>query len=102
MSQATVRNLLDREDVIEMQRRAVSRSLQCAANKAASVLISQLDDPNAWVAQNAARTIIQMFENTRKADDASVTVNFLAMPMPAMPKKEVLEPPVASSDAEVT
>lgn len=56
-----------------------------AAPMAQQVLIRQLSDGNPWVAQSAAREVLRQAQTASGAAAATVTVQFEAMPVPAMP-----------------
>lgn len=47
--------------------------------KAARLLVKQLDDENQWIAQNAARTILQWNAQEQEKEDQSITVTFDGM-----------------------
>lgn len=82
---ATVKGWLQRDDVIALINEAVGRAAQLAAPQAQQVLIKQLSDGNAWVAQSAAREVLRQAAQAAGTAAATVTVQFGAMPPPAVP-----------------
>lgn len=82
---ATVKGWLQRDDVIALINEAVGRAAQLAAPQAQQVLIKQLSDGNAWVAQSAAREVLRQAAQAAGTAAATVTVQFGAMPMPGVP-----------------
>lgn len=82
-----VRYLMKREDVQKMLNENIAESMRSVAGRAAKVLSNQLDDPNPWVAQQAARTILQ-YVGELDHKDAAVIVNFGNMPAPGLPEAE--------------
>lgn len=96
MSPAAITQLMKREDVKAMQREMMYEALRGSSIKAAKILVKQLDDPNPWVAQQAARTVLQFNADMDKQQESKLVVNFVSMPTPAMP-----EPEPIPSEAEV-
>lgn len=87
MSKERLRKLMRRPDVKVYIDDWTEETLRSASVRAAKVLADQLDNPNAWVAQNAARTILQFMRDQNKTDELNVTVTFTGgMPDPGMPK----------------
>lgn len=58
--------------------------LEDGYGKAINKIITQIDSDNDWVAQNAARTIIQTV-NSRREEEKAPQVIFQFMDTPAMP-----------------
>lgn len=95
MTTERLRKLMRRPDVKVYIDDWTEETLRAASVKAANVLINQLDNPNAWVAQNAARAILQFMHDQTKTDELNVTVTFTGgMPDPGMPAPRVAEPVV--------
>lgn len=85
VDRSTVGRWLKREDVRDLRTRALQEVISAMVPKAYAVLSAQLNDSNAWVAQGAAREIIRIFAQQQGQSDASVVVNFGAMPPPGAP-----------------
>lgn len=92
MSLGSVNRLLNREDVIEYRaalvKKILATRLSDAMVKSANVLIGQLEHDNPWIAQNAARTLLQLGTNMDGKADMTMIVNFGSMPEPALPDAE--------------
>ena len=86
-----LRNLIRRDDVRAIQLEAVNKYLESAAGKAAKVLIKQMDHENPWIAQQAARTVLQHIETISRNQESTVNVNFINIPLPSMPVPETVE-----------
>lgn len=80
-----VKGWLRRDDVIALINDAVAQAAQLAAPYAQQVLIRQLDDGNPWVAQSAAREVLRQAQMAASTAEATVTVQFGAMPAPGLP-----------------
>lgn len=86
MSKERLRKLMKRRDVKVYIDGWTEEMLRTASVKASKVLIDQLDSSNQWVAQNAARTILQFMRDQNKTDELNITVTFTGgMPTPGMP-----------------
>lgn len=68
----------------ELQSAAWDR-VRASLPRAVSVLCSQVDGDNEWIAQNAARTIVDLASKAQAVADSSPTISFGSMPPPGMP-----------------
>lgn len=68
----------------ELQGAAWDR-VRASLPRAVSVICSQLEGDNEWIAQNAARTVFDLASKAQQQADASPTITFGAMPAPGMP-----------------
>lgn len=97
----TVNRLLNREDVVEyratLTKKTIATKLSDVMLKSINVLTKQLDSDNAWVAQNAARTLLQLGLGMESKADATLIVNFGSMPEPALPDSEEETLPASGS-----
>lgn len=91
MSSMTIAKIINRDDVVRMRWDAAKRIMAGATIKATNLLIKQLDNENPWIAQNAARTVLQFAEQIDKHQETQLVVNFVSMPTPAMPSPEPIE-----------
>ena len=85
ISDRTLAAWLQRDDFLAVVNEATGRMAMAAAPMAQQVLIRQLADSNPWVAQSAAREVLRQAQTASGAAAATVTVQFEAMPVPAMP-----------------
>ena len=74
----------------ELQGAAWDR-IRASLPRAASVICSQLECDNEWIAQNAARTLVDLASKAQQQADASPTITFGTMPAPAVPPTHIEE-----------
>ena len=67
---------------------ASSIYIRSAVPAAQSVLVKQLNDPNGWLAQAAAREVLHQAQLAQGAAAATVAVQFVGMPEPGMPTQD--------------
>lgn len=98
VNRGTVHVLKNRDDATQLLQKHVNNIFSAHVAKAANKLVEQLDDPNPWVAQQAARTILEYYNKGNEKADKSVVVLFDNMPAPpvALP-----DPSVVEGDGEV-
>lgn len=82
---STVSRWLQREDMRAIRAAELNEVVAAMAPKAYAVLNKQLDDPNPWVAQGAARELIRLYGIQQGQSDSNVVVSFAAMPKPGAP-----------------
>ncbi len=86
VAKSTVHVILHGDDAKAEQKRIGDDMLRKAYVKAVKVMNEQLDDPNPWVRQNAARSIIQSVQQQEAAKDNTINVTFAGMAAPALPE----------------
>lgn len=59
--------------------------VQAALPRAVSVVMGQIDSDNEWIAQNAARSIIDLAQRAAQQVDSAPVVTFGSMPAPGIP-----------------
>ena len=82
---SAVTRWLQRDDVRALRSAELNNVVAAMAPKAYAVLNKQLDDPNPWVAQGAARELIRLYGIQQGQSDANVVVTFGSMPKPGAP-----------------
>lgn len=85
---STITNLFKREDVRDARRQMIEDMLDEGYGKAIHKIIEQIDSDNDWVAQNAARVIIQTV-NSKREEEKAPQVVFQFMDSPSMPEESI-------------
>lgn len=100
MTPYKLNKLMKRADVKVYIDSWTEETLRTASVKAAKVLTDQLDSSNQWVAQNAARTILQFMRDQNRTDELNVTVTFTGgMPDPGMPVAHITDGAIETEGA---
>ena len=85
VNKSTVGRWLVREDMRAIRAAKLQELVAAMAPRAYAVLHAQLDDPNPWVAQGAARELIRLYNLQQGVSDSNVVVTFGGMPQPGAP-----------------
>lgn len=85
VNRSTVSRWFNREDMKAMRNAALTEVVAGMIPRAYAVLNAQLNHPNPWVAQGAARELIRLFNLQQGASDTNVVVTFGSMPKPGAP-----------------
>lgn len=85
VDRSTVSRWFNREDVKTLRTAALAEVVNTMIPRAYAVLHDQLNHANPWVAQNAARELIRLYNVQQGAADANVAVIFGSMPKPGAP-----------------
>lgn len=97
IGKSTLSKWFKRTDMKELRSASMGEYVGRIAPRAYRTLEAQLDSPNPWVAQGAAREIIRLFNQINGAGDQSVIVSFAALPSVGAPKSaELIEGEVVS------
>lgn len=85
VNRSTVARWFHRDDMKNIRSAALSEVVGMMVPRAYAVLQAQLDHPNPWVAQGAARELIRLHTQMQGAEDANVVVMFGNMKQPGAP-----------------
>lgn len=76
------------EDIRKCYQTIISAEMVCCVSRAVSRLSKQIDDSNAWVAQNAAREILTRYGASVIGTDDASTVRIVLDNMPELGEPE--------------
>lgn len=88
LTEQKLRGLLRRPDVKQYIDDYTDDYLRTSAGKAAKLLRDQLDNENPWIAQNAARAILNFVRDQKDKEEFNINVVF-NMPTPGMPQPTI-------------
>ena len=77
-----------RDDFVALVNEASQRYIMGAVPAAQALLVSQIGDPNGWLAQAAAREVLHQAQIAQGVAAATVAVQFVGMPEPGMPTQD--------------
>lgn len=88
--------VLELDAAKKMMREQANAVIRAAKKRAAKRLAEQIDSEDKWIAQNAAREVLNQADKLDGGGQAQIVVNFVNMPTPGMP----IQIPDADGDVE--
>lgn len=88
--------VLELDAAKKMMREQANAVIRAAKKRAAKKLSEQIDSEDKWIAQNAAREVLNQADKLDGGGQAQIVVNFVNMPTPGMP----IQIPDADGDVE--